>query len=154
METPKPTDAHKRLEKLAGRWSGEEHMSPSPFDPEGGEATGRVDNRVALDGFVVVQDYEQERGGVVAYRGHGIFTWDATRDEYVLYWFDVMGMPPSEYRGNFEGETLTLTGKTPRGHYRVVFDLGKTDGYSYKAHVSPDGRSWQTFMEGSYTREG
>ncbi len=153
MEMPHPTDAHKRLEQLAGRWAGEERMSPSPFDPNGGTAIGRVDNRVGLDGFVVVQDYEQERGGDVAYRGHGVFAWDSVREEYVLHWFDTMGMPPTELRGNFDGEVLTLTGKTAQGHSRVIFDFTTADRYDCKAEVSPDGRSWQTFMEGSYARQ-
>jgi hypothetical protein len=97
MEMPTPTEAHRRLEKLVGRWSGEEKMTPMPFDPEGGVAIGRVDNRVALDGFAVVQDYEQERGGAITYRALGVYRWDADKDEYVLYWYDSMGGPPSEY---------------------------------------------------------
>jgi len=152
MEMPTPTEAHKRLERLAGRWSGEERMSPTPFDPKGGVATGRADNRVALDGFAVVQDYEQDRGGTVTYRGHGIFRWDVEKDEYVLDWYDSMGGPPTEFRGPFEGDTLTLTGRTVYGFNRTVFDLSETDRYSFHADVSPDGEKWETFMEGSYTR--
>ena len=56
MEMPKPTAAHRRLEKLIGRWSGEERIHPSPFDPNGGLAMARLENRPALDGFAVVQD--------------------------------------------------------------------------------------------------
>lgn len=63
MEMPSPQEAHARLGILAGEWTGEEHMHPSPWDPKGGTALGRVHNRAALDGFAVVQDYEQERNG-------------------------------------------------------------------------------------------
>jgi superfamily I DNA/RNA helicase len=56
---PKVTEAHRRLERLVGAWSGEERLYPSPFDPLGGAATGRVRNQLALDGFAVVQDYER-----------------------------------------------------------------------------------------------
>ena len=52
MEMPKPTDVHKKLERLAGKWKGEEKMYPSPWDPNGGIAVGRVNNRPALDGFI------------------------------------------------------------------------------------------------------
>jgi|GEM_PF-3960233 len=79
MQMPKPTDAHRKLEKLAGSWHGEEQISPSPLDPVGGKAFGRLTNRLALDGFVVLQDYEQERDGVVNFRGHGVFGWDAAQ---------------------------------------------------------------------------
>jgi hypothetical protein len=153
MEMPTPTEAHKRLERLAGRWSGEERMTPMPFDPEGGVAHGRVDNRVALDGFAVVQDYEQKRRGTVTYRGHGVYRWDADKDEYVLYWYDSMGGPPTEYRGPFEGDTLTLIGKTVYGFNRAVVDLSEPDRYSFHADASPDGETWETFLEARYTRE-
>jgi hypothetical protein len=63
MEMPKPTAAHKQLELLAGDWVGEEIMHPSPWATGGGTATARVRNRVGLDGFAVIQDYVQERGG-------------------------------------------------------------------------------------------
>lgn len=75
---------------------------------------GRVRKRLALDGFAVVQDYEQERNGSVNYRGHGIFIYDAAQECYVLHWLDSLGMPPNEFRGGFEGDVLTLTGQMPQ----------------------------------------
>ena len=153
MDMPKLTDAHKKLELLAGRWKGEEKLSPSPWDPKGGIATGRVNNRPALDGFAVVQDYEQERNGAVSFQGHGIFSYDAYQKNYVLHWLDSMGMPVNEFRGSFEGRVLTLTNKGQMGFNRAVFDLGENDKYKFKMEISQDGKNWYTFMEGSYTRE-
>lgn len=77
MEMPRPTEAHRRLHALAGDWTGTEKMHPSPWDPQGGTAEGRVQNRVALDGFAIVQQYEQRRGGQISFSGHGVFSWDA-----------------------------------------------------------------------------
>lgn len=61
MDMPQPTDAHRKLARLAGEWTGEEKVFPSEWDPEGGVALGRTSARVALGEFAVVTDYEQER---------------------------------------------------------------------------------------------
>ena len=152
MEMPRPGEAHKRLEKLVGSWIGEEVMQPSPWAPEGGTATGRVTNRMALDGFNIIQDYEQERNGVVTFRGHGIFSWDAMRHDYVLHWFDSMGMPPNEFRGDFDGDVLTLNSRGPQGHSRGIHDFTRPGSYTFKMDMSQDGSQWQNFMEATYQR--
>lgn len=150
MEMPKPTEAHKKLMKICGSWIGEEHMHPSPWDPKGGVATARIQNRIALDGFIVIQDYEQERDGRGGFRGHGVFRWDDAVQCYVLHWFDSMGMAPNEFKGNFQGDLLTMTSKGPMGYNRGVWDYSKPGQCSFRMDVSPDGRQWQTFVEGNY----
>jgi len=154
MGMPKPGEPHIKLKLLAGEWNGEEQIKPSPFDPKGGVAIGQVKNRLALDGFVVIQDYEQERDGRVNFHGHGIFTWDQTEQCYVLYWFDSMGMPPDRFKGSFENKVLTLVNKGMQGHFRAVFDFNLESGYLYRMDVSPDGTNWSNFIEGKYTRVG
>jgi hypothetical protein len=128
-------------------------MHPSPWDPTGGVAIGRVRNVSALDGFVVVQDYEQERDGQVTFRGHGVFWWDSTAQTYVLHWFDSMGQPPNEFRGAFEGDVLTLVSHTSLGQARATWDYSQPGRCVHLFEVSGDGVQWQPFMEGSYTRE-
>jgi hypothetical protein len=152
MEMPKPGEPHRQLQKLVGSWRGEERLSPSPWDPVGGTAVGRVENRSALDGFAVVQDYEQERNGAVGFRGHGVFCWDPQRQCHVLHWFDSMGMPGSEFVGRFEGDVLTVSNTGPQGHSRAVFDLHEPGRYVFRMEMSPDGANWQTFMEGRYSK--
>ena len=154
MEMPKPTDAHRKLERLAGRWSGEERMSPSPWDPKGGTAIGRVNNKVALDGLAVVQEYEQVSGGATTFRGHGVFRWDANEKCYVLHWFDSMGMAPNDFRGDFKGNVLTMTDKNPRGQNRATFDFTQDGKYGFKLEMSQDGKQWMTMMEGQYSKQG
>ncbi len=154
MEMPTPGTAHEKLQTLVGFWRGDERVYPSPWDPKGGEAVGRVRNRMALDGFVLIHDYEQERNGRIALKGHGVIRWDPAMEEYVLLWFDSMGMPPSEFHGDLEGDVLTLTREDSQGWIRAVWDFGVQGRYSYLMETSPDGESWKPLMEGEYLREG
>ena len=70
MGMPKPQPQHARLKDLAGTWTAEETLFPSPWDPQGGKASGRFQSRMDLDGFFAIADYAQERGGHPSYRGH------------------------------------------------------------------------------------
>jgi hypothetical protein len=153
MQMPTLTEPHRRLEALVGRWRGEEQLQPSPWDPVGGMATGVVQNALALDGFAVVQDYAQERGGRVTFRGHGVFRWDPEAQDYALHWFDSMGQDPVLFRGTFEGGVLTLSSRQAHGLTRAAFDLRQRDEYTYRMDVSPDGQNWFPFMSGTYRRQ-
>ena len=152
MDMPVPGVPHRRLGKLVGYWVGEETLHPSPWDPTGGPAEGRVRNRAALEGFVVVQDYEQVRNGGVSYRAHGVFSWDDAHQQYLLHWFDTMGMPPRVFQGRFENEVLALASESPQGHARATWDFREPGRYSYHMEVSGDGRQWVPFMDGRYTK--
>ena len=152
MDMPKVTDAHRMLERLAGRWSGQEKLSPSPWDPAGGMAIARINNRIALGGFAVIQDYEQERNGEVSFHGHGVFQYDANQKNYVLHWFDSMGMGANEFRGDCKDNVYTFMSKSPQGENRVTFDFRQNGKYTFKLEASMDGKQWMTFMDGTYTK--
>lgn len=152
MEMPKPTPGHLRLERLAGHWEGEETMHPSEWDPEGGTAVGRTRSRLALSGFALVSDYEQERDGVVTYAGHGVFSFDPKEDLYSLHWFDSMGSPPEVFRGRFEGDVLTVAHGGPGMHARLTYDFIDSATMQTKMEMSQDGAEWRTLFDGRYTR--
>jgi hypothetical protein len=63
MDMPRPTEEHRRLTAFAGSWTGDERLHPSPWDAKGGPATTKVDARMGLDGFALIQDAQQEREG-------------------------------------------------------------------------------------------
>ena len=65
-------------------------------------------SRVALNGFALINDYEQERDGKISFSGHGVFTYDPKEDSYMLVWVDCMGAPPEIFKGQFEGDVLKL----------------------------------------------
>ena len=152
MEMPTPSPADQALHILEGSWSGQEKIHPSPFVPSGAVAFGRVVNRLALDGFAVIQDYQQETAGKVNFRGHGVFRYDREKKAYILYWFDSFGLPPSEYVGDLVDRVLCLTAITLQGHARVTWDFSHLGHYHYSLEISPDGKEWFPSIEGRYDR--
>ena len=147
-----PTDAHRALEALIGRWQGEETMHPSPWDPKGGSAIGMIHNARSLDGFAVVQEYQQVREDIASFFGHGVFRYDAQKSQYELHWFDSFGGAPSLFIGTFEHGLLVLQQATQGGFMRTSWDLRQAGIIRYKAEVSGDAIAWQPFMEGVYER--
>jgi hypothetical protein len=155
MDMPKPGDAHKKLGRLIGQWSGPETMHPAPWDQVGGPATATVNNHWVANGFAVVQDYEQRREGSPNFSGHGVFWYDSAKDQYVMTWWDSMAGTAGEFRGQFNGDVLELSSRMPQGgQSRAFFDLGKTGQYAFRMEISEDGEAWQPAMEGEYRKSG
>ena len=152
MEMPRPTEHHQRLELLVGRSQGTETMHPSQWDPQGGTATGRNDSRLALGGFALITDYEQERDGVITFQGHGVMTYDAKQQHYVLHWFDGIGSPPEVFTGNFDGDVLSLAHGGPGMHARLLYDFSRSGIMGSRMDMSQDGADWATFFECDYAR--
>jgi hypothetical protein len=153
MEMPKPTEAHKKLSIFDGLWIGQETIPPCPWDPKGGTAVGRCTNRVAVDDFIVIHDYEQERNGAISFRGHGVYTYDTTAKHYVLTWWDSMGVAPNVFKGDFNGNTLSMLCVDGQGHCRTTSEFRKPGEYFFRMEMSQDGQQWMTMMEGVYTRQ-
>ncbi len=152
MEMPKPTPGHLRLEKLAGHWEGEEKMHPSQWDPKGGIAVGRTKSRLALNGFALISDYEQERDGVITFTGHGVLSFEPTKELYALHWFDCMGSPPEVFVGRFDGDILTVAHGGPGMHARQTYDLTDPQHMLRRMEMSQDGAIWNTLFDGRYKR--
>lgn len=153
MDMPRPAPEQQALGILVGDWLGREHVHPSPFDIKGGPAVARVRNRLALDGFAVVQDYEQERGGRISLRGHGVFQWDVLARQVALYWFDSYGMPPSIYRGALNDGVLQLTLPQGTGFSRATYDFTRPGAYTYRLEVSLEGKEWYPFTDGTFEKQ-
>lgn len=152
MAMPKPTAGHSRLELLAGQWQGDERMYPSPWDPQGGLAVGRTKNWLALNGFALISDYEQEREGVITFSGHGVYTFEPDTGVYTLHWFDCIGSPPEVFSGRFDGDVLTMAHGGPGMHARLTYDLTEARILVSNMEMSSDGVEWKTLFDGRYER--
>jgi hypothetical protein len=152
-EMAKPSPEHQKLvAAMTGSWTSEETIHPSPWGP-GGKRTGRSEARAACDGFFVVTDYEQSDGARVAYRGHGVYGFDAAKKRWSMHWFDSMGGVPAHLVwGNWEGPALTFETSGPQGSHRYVYEFRKDGSYVFSIRNSRDGKEWATFMEGKFTR--
>jgi Protein of unknown function (DUF1579) len=155
MEMPRPGDAHETLARFAGEWTIVETMHPSPWDQKGGEASAHAEYRIACDGFFLVCDYRQERGGRVTYRAHGVYGWDAPKHKLTMHWFDSMGMDPgAPALGEWEGDALTFQHQTAMGHSRYVYGWESEDRFTLAIDHSRDGTQWVRFLDSVCTRVG
>jgi hypothetical protein len=152
MDMPKPTAAHRRFESMAGNWRGTEIMHPSPWDPVGGTATGQTTSRVALDGFTMVGDYKQERNGMVTFQGHSVWSYDTKDNCYLFYWWDSMGSPVNIFKGNFDGDKLTMVCSDYSGTWRLTYDYSTPGTLKSKMEISQDGQNFNPFFEGAYQK--
>jgi len=150
MQMPKPGPEHRKMERLVGAWEGEETMHASEWDPKGGTATGRSTHRLALSGFALINDYEQERDGATTFTGHGVMTWDPKGAQYLFHWFDCIGSPVEVFSGRFDGDVLTLSHGGPGMHARFTYDLGQPGRMKTRMEMSKDGASWKMLFEGRY----
>ena len=149
MEKQKPTEQHKKLEKLTGKWIGEEQIQGSPHATEK-NATGTFDFRSDLDGLFTIVDYVEKAGDKTLLAGHGVIGWDAKQKHYTLHWFDTFGSPPgAPGTGQWDSDTLTFHHE---GSGNTVFELGD-GGLIFKIEM-PDGKGWKPIVEGKYRRAG
>ena len=154
MDMPKPGPEHARLARMAGEWSGDEQLEPSPWGP-GGAARGNGVYRMVTDGMALTQDYEQKKeDGTVAFRGHGVFTIDPKNGDVLWWWFDSMGFPPDgPARGRWNGDILTLEKSSPQGEARYVYRL-LGDRYEFSIENRfPGQHDFCLFMRGAYLRK-
>jgi len=152
MEMPKPGEAHRVFAEMAGRWEGEETMYPQPWAADGAQGQAKIENRLALGGFILVQEYVQYQKGLPVFEGHGVLSWDDGAKEYVMHWWDSMGTPPNVFRGGMVGGVLTLTSDFPGGQGRSIWDLRHAGRYTFRMEILAQDGSVSPMMDGSYHR--
>ena len=152
MNMPQLTPGHARFEYFAGTWQGPENMRPSRWTPEGFTATGRNTGRVALNGFAMILDYQQEKDGVVTFTGHGVLTYDPHTDTYQMTWFDCLGTAPEFYVGTFAGKVLTLASDRQGFRSRLTYDFSRPGRWLGRMETSPDGANWDLMFDAVYTK--
>lgn len=150
MDMPKPGPAQQNLRTFVGEWRGKEKMHPTQWMPEGGVRDAKVLNRMALDGFAVVQDYVQSENGKPQFQGHAVILKNPHGENYQMYWFDAFA--PSIFEGPFDGRRGAFVSQSPMGKTRATFDFTARDRYTFKMEVSADGKTWSPMMDGEYVK--
>jgi uncharacterized protein DUF1579 len=154
MDFPKPGVAHRKLERLEGKWTGDETWHPSPLEPRGAKAVGTFDFRKDIDGFFLITDYDERIEGGPGIRGHGVVGWDPKEKSYTLHWFDNFGKPPAAPgRGQWKGNTLAFDHDYGEHRGRTIFELDGKDNLNFRIEQSEDGKTWSRPLEGKYKRE-
>ena len=150
MEKPTRTAEHKKLDKLTGKWIGEEKIEGSPHASEK-KATGTFDFRSDLDGLFTIVDYVEKAGEKTLLAGHGVIGWDAKKKNYTLHWFDTFGSPPgAPGTGQWENDTLKFH---QEGSGNTIFELAD-GGLIFKIEMPVEGKGFKPIVEGKYRRAG
>ena len=129
-------------------------MVPSEHLPEGRTAQARSEARMCAGGRMRVSDYTQSVDRNVTMQGPAVTVWNPDENCYVMYWFDAGGSPPTELKGDYEGEFLVLTGPVPGGSLvRHRTHQPDADTMHAVSEVLSDGETWPRIFEGTYSRE-
>jgi len=148
VEQPKPTEQHKKLERLVGMWVGEEQIKGSPHTTET-NATGTFDFRMDLGDLFAMLDYVETSGGETLMAGHGVIGWDAKKKKYTLHWFDTFGSPPgAPGTGEWQGDALKFH---QEGSGNTIFELSD-GGLIFKIEMDVDGKGMSPIIVGKYRR--
>ena len=151
---PKPVAELKRLAQLKGKWTAQETYFPNEMTPEGGKGEGTLTAVMALDARFLYDSYKSMTP-LGALDGVGLLTYDMEAKVYRGWWFDSMGSA-EEMSGNWEGETLVLTGESTfmgkKYSNRMTYHDITPDSYVFTIESSVDGGPLQKTMETVYTR--
>ena len=102
-----------------------------------------------------MSDYTHSADGNVTMQGHAVTVWNPGENCYVMYWFDAGGSPPTEFKGDYEGEFFVLMGSVPGGSLvRHRTHQPDADRMVTVSELSSDGETWTPIFEGTYSREG
>ncbi|HNS98009.1 MAG TPA: DUF1579 family protein [Polyangiaceae bacterium] len=149
---PQPGKQHEKLHTLVGNWEGIVRLAPSAWG-SAGMAVGRFSNTVVADGFFLVSDYVEQRDGGETFVGHGVYGWDDIEKEYVLYWFDSMGLAPRQpARGTWKENELVFVLEQPGGKVRYSHTFLEPGAYVFRLQSQRDDADWDTIMEAEYRR--
>lgn len=148
MEQPKPTEQHRKLERLVGSWVGEEEISGSPHTTET-KASGTFDFRMDLGDLFAIVDYVEQSGGNTLMAGHGVIGWNPKEKGYTLHWFDTFGSPPSvPSKGQWLGDALKFE---QQGSGNTIFEL-RDGSLIFKIEMDVAGKGMRPVIVGKYRR--
>ena len=154
METPKPGPEHKKLDVLAGSWTLDGDMKPSPMGP-GGKMT-EIEKCDWMDGgfFLVCHtDFKSSMGDGA---GLSILGYSADDKAYTYREYNSWG-ESMESKGSVDNDTWTWTNDEKMGGTimkgRFTMKLLSPTAYTFTFEMSQDGTKWTTVMDGKATKK-
>jgi hypothetical protein len=159
MKMAAPSEAHKKLEMMAGTWTTKVKMWMDPAAaPQ--ESEGVSENRMVLGGRWLEQRYEGTfMGG--PFSGVGFTGYDNFKKAYVGLWMDTASTSTMMTTGTADaaGKTLTFTGSMDdpmsgqTTQMKEVLTIVDADHHNFEMWMSgPDGNMMKA-MEITYTRK-
>lgn len=154
MEMPKPGPEHKKLDALAGSWTLDGDMKPSPMGP-GGKMT-EIEKCDWMDGgfFLVCHtDFKSSMGDGA---GLSILGYSADDKAYTYREYNSWG-ESMESKGSVDNDTWTWTNDEKMGGTmmkgRFTMKLLSPTSYTFTYEMSQDGTKWSTVMDGKATKK-
>jgi len=154
MEMPKPGPEHKKLAVLAGSWTLDGDMKPSPMGP-GGKMT-EIEKCDWMDGgfFLVCHtDFKSSMGDGA---GLSILGYSADDKAYTYREYNSWG-ESMESKGSVDNDTWTWTNDEKMGGTimkgRFTMKILSPTAYNFTFEMSQDGTKWTTVMDGKATKK-
>ena len=159
MKRMSPTDAHKILEPLAGKWTAVVKMWMTP-EAKADEMTGTGENTIIYGGRFLKQEFKGTWMGQ-PFEGTGYTGYDVIKGEYISIWIDSMATGIMTASGQYDATSKTLgtsganscplTGEKDRKG-RAETKIIDNDHNVYSSYAAgPDGKEFK-MMEITYTR--
>lgn len=150
-----PAPELSKLAFMAGEWTTEGTMNPSPGMP-GGKFSSTSHAEWMPGNFFLVEHGEFNMGPMGTGKELAIMGYDSDKKVYTYHAFNSMG--EAEYSvGTVSGDTWTwlsdenMGGKAMKG--RFTMKVLSPTAYTMKFEISPDGMNWMTGMEGKATKK-
>jgi uncharacterized protein DUF1579 len=152
--SPKPAPEHKKLEMLAGSWSLEGDVKPSPMGP-GGKVTETEKCEWMEGGFFLICHVDFKTANSGNGTGLSVLGYSTGEKAYTYREFNSWG-EFEDSRGTFDGDTWTWTSDEKMGDTmmkgRFTMKFISPASYTFMYEMSPDGAKWTTAVDGKATK--
>jgi Protein of unknown function (DUF1579) len=154
MPMPKPAPELSKLDYLAGNWTTEADLKPSPMGP-GGKMTS-TDQVQWMEGKFFLVMHTKFTGAMGDGMSLAVMGYDPDKKVYTYNEYNSMGQA-NHSEGTVAGDTWTWTsdenmgGQTFKGRYTMK--AMSPTAYTFKYEMSQDGTNWTNVMDGKSTKK-
>ena len=150
----KPGPEHKKLDVLAGSWTVEGDVKPSPMGP-GGKMTEDEKCEWMEGGFYLVCHVDFKSANSGSGSGLSVLGYSTSEKAYTYREFNSWG-EFEDSRGALDGDTWTWTSDEKMGNTmmkgRFTMKFTSPASYSFTYEMSPDGAKWTPVVDGKASK--